>query len=52
MTLLLSSKVIIAVSDLEDFDLIVESKEGSTNNKTLAKNAEEKNLNSNIQHYL
>jgi len=36
------------VSDLEAFDRIAESKEDSTNNQTAAKNADEKNLKSNI----
>ena len=42
------TKINYTVSDLEAFDRIVESKEDSTNNKTVAKNAEAKNLKSNI----
>ena len=36
------------VSDLETFDRIVESNEGNTNNQAAAKNADAKNLMSNI----
>jgi len=43
------TKINYTVSDLEAFDRIVESKEDSTNNQTVAKNADEKNLKSNIE---
>ena len=43
------TKIKYSVSDLEAFDRIVESKEDSTNNQTVAKNADEKNLKSNIE---
>ena len=42
------TKINYTVSDLEAFDRIVESKEDSTNNQTAAKNADAKNLKSNI----
>ena len=42
------TKINYTVSDLEAFDRIVESKEDSANNQTTAKNAEAKNVNSNI----
>ena len=42
------TKINYTVSDLEAFDRIVESKEGSINNQTTAKNADAKNLKSNI----
>jgi len=42
------TKINYTVSDLEAFDRIVESKEDSTNNQTVAKNADAKNLKSNI----
>ena len=42
------TKINYTVSDLEAFDRIVESKENSTNNQTVAKNADTKNLKSNI----
>ena len=42
------TKINYTVSDLEAFDLIVESKEGSVNNQTTSKNADAKNLKSNI----
>ena len=42
------TKINYTVSDLEAFDRIVESKEDSTNNQTAAKNADAKNLMSNI----
>ena len=42
------TKIYYTVSDLEAFDRIVESKEDSTNNQTAAKNADAKNLKSNI----
>ena len=41
-------KINYTVSDLKAFDRIVESKENSTNNKTVAKNVDAKNLKSNI----
>jgi len=41
-------KIKYSVSDLEAFDRIVESEEDSTNNQTAAKNADAKNLKSNI----
>jgi len=43
------TKVNYTVSDLEAFDRIVESEEDSTNNQTAAKNADAKNLKSNIE---
>ena len=43
-----ATKINYTVSDLEAFDRIVESKEDSTNNQTAAKNADAKNLMSNI----
>ena len=43
------TKINYTVSDLEAFDRIVESKEDSANNKTAAKNADAKNVNSNIE---
>jgi len=43
-----ATKINYTVSDLEAFDRIVESKEDSTNNQTAAKNADAKNLKSNI----
>ena len=42
------TKINYTVSDLEAFDRIVESEEDSTNNQTVAKNADAKNLKSNI----
>ena len=42
------TKINYTVTDLEAFDRIVESKEDSANNQTAAKNAEAKNVNSNI----
>ena len=45
---LVVTKINYTVSDLEGFDRIVESKEDSTNNQTGAKNADAKNLKSNI----
>ena len=45
---LVVTKINYTVSDLEAFDRIVESKEDSTNNQTAAKNADAKNLKSNI----
>ncbi len=42
------TKINYTVSDLEAFDRIVESKEDSTNNQTTAKNADAKNVKSNI----
>ena len=42
------TKIDYTVSDLEAFDRIIESKENSTNNKTVEKNTEAKNLKSNI----
>ena len=42
------TKINYTVSDLEAFDRIVESNEGNTNNQTAAKNADAKNLKSNI----
>jgi len=42
------TKINYTVSDLKAFDRIVESKENSTNNKTVAKNVDAKNLKSNI----
>ena len=42
------TKINYTVSDLETFDLIIESKENSTNNQTVAKNVDAKNLKSNI----
>lgn len=42
------TKINYTVSDLEAFDRIVESKEESTNNQTATKNADTKNLKSNI----
>ena len=42
------AKINYTVSDLEGFDRSVESKEDSTNNQTAAKNADAKNLKSNI----
>ena len=42
------TKINYTVSDLEAFDRIVGSKEDSTNNQTAAKNADAKNLKSNI----
>ena len=42
------TKINYTVSDLEAFDRIVGSKEDSTNNQTVAKNADTKNLKSNI----
>ena len=42
------TKINYTVSDLEAFDRIVESKEDSANNQTAAKNADAKNLQSNI----
>ena len=42
------TKINYTVSDLEAFDRIAESKEDSTNNQTAAKNADAKNLKSNI----
>ena len=42
------TKINYTVSDLEAFDRIVESKEDNTNNQTAAKNADAKNLMSNI----
>ena len=42
------TKINYTVSDLEAFDRIVESKEDSTNNQPAAKNADAKNLKSNI----
>ena len=43
------TKINYTVSDLEAFDRIVGSKEDSTNNQTAAKNADAKNLKSNIE---
>ena len=43
------TKINYTVSDLEAFDRIVESKEDSANNQTAAKNADAKNVNSNIE---
>ena len=42
------TKIDYTVSDLEALDRIIESKENSTNNKTVEKNTEAKNLKSNI----
>ena len=42
------TKINYTVSDLEAFNRIIESKEDSTNNQTSAKNADAKNLKSNI----
>jgi len=42
------TKINYTVSDLEAFDRIVESNEGNTNNQIAAKNADAKNLMSNI----
>ena len=42
------TKINYTVSDLEAFDRIIESKEDSTNNQGAAKNADAKNLKSNI----
>ena len=42
------TKINYTVSDLEAFDRIVESNEGNTNNQAAAKNADAKNLKSNI----
>ena len=42
------TKIYYTVSDLEAFDRIVESKEGRINNQTASKNADAKNLKSNI----
>jgi len=42
------TKINYTVSDLEAFDRIVESDEGNTNNQIVAKNADAKNLMSNI----
>ena len=42
------TKINYTVSDLEAFDRIVESKEDSTNNQTATKNADAKNVKSNI----
>jgi len=42
------TKINYTVSDLEAFGRIVESNEGNTNNQTAAKNADAKNLKSNI----
>ena len=42
------TKINYTVSDLEAFDRIVESKENSTNNQTVVKNVDAKNLKSNI----
>jgi len=42
------AKINYTVSDLEAFDRIVESNEGNTNNQAAAKNADAKNLMSNI----
>ena len=42
------TKINYTVSDLEAFDRIVESEEDSTNNQTVAKNADAKNLKSNV----
>lgn len=43
-----ATKINYTVSDLEAFGRIVESNEGNTNNQTAAKNADAKNLMSNI----
>ncbi len=43
------TKINYTVSDLEAFDRIVESKEDSSNNQTVAKNADTKNLKPNIE---
>ena len=43
------TKINYTVSDLEAFDRIFESKEDSTNNKITAKNADAKNVKSNIE---
>jgi len=43
------TKINYTVSDLEAFDRIVESKEDNSNNQTAAKNADAKNLKSNIE---
>ena len=43
------TKINYTVSDLEAFDRIVESKEDSANNQTAAKNADAKNVKSNIE---
>ena len=43
------TKINYTVTDLEAFDRIVESKEDSANNQTAAKNADAKNVNSNIE---
>ena len=43
------TKINYTVSDLEAFNRIVESKEDSANNQTAAKNADAKNVNSNIE---
>ena len=45
---LVVAKINYTVSDLEAFDRIVESQEDSKNNQTVAKNADAKNLKSNI----
>ena len=45
---LVITKINYTVSDLEAFDRIVEPKEDSANNQTAAKNADTKNLKSNI----
>ena len=45
---LVITKINYTVSDLEAFGRIVESNEGNTNNQTAAKNADAKNLMSNI----
>ena len=42
------TKINYTVSDLEAFDRIVESKEGRINNQTASKNADAKNLKSNV----
>ena len=42
------TKIYYTVSDLEAFDRIVESKEGRINNQTASKNADAKNLKSNV----
>ena len=42
------TKIYYTVSDLEAFDRIVESKEGRIKNQTASKNADAKNLKSNI----
>ena len=43
------TKINYTVSDLEAFDRIVKSKEDSTNNQIIAKNADAKNVKSNIE---